>query len=307
MTFGRKWIREDQAMNIDTLLPQLFNGIQFGVLMALLATGLSLIFGMLGIVNFAHGSLYMLGAYFVWTFMWLLDTPGKFWVALCLSFLALGVIGLIVERYLLKPMFGQPPVYQILITFGLMLVVQQGVALIYGTAPLPLGIPPHFGGEVSLGLIHYPTYRLFTMILGLMVIFTIWVFVERSSFGAVIRASAEDSETARTLGINTRRVYTWTFVLGCGLAGLGGGLHAPLIGGLQHPIGTEILLINFIIVVIGGMGSIRGALLGGIILGVIRGLAGVFWAPASDFVMFVAMGIILLLRPQGLFGKGAIG
>lgn len=293
-------------MNIETLLPQVFNGIQFGVLMALLATGLSLIFGMLGIINFAHGSLYMLGAYFVWTFMWLLDIPGKFWAGLFLSFVSLGIVGLIIERFLLKPMYGQPPVYQILITFGLMLVIQQGVALTYGTAPLPLGIPPHFGGEISLGPIHYPTYRLFTMILGLMVIFAIWVFVERSTFGAVIRASAEDSETARTLGINTRRVYTWTFVLGAALAGLGGGLHAPLIGGLQHPIGTEILLINFIIVVIGGMGSIRGALLGGIILGIVRGLAGVFWAPASDFVMFIAMGIILLLRPQGLLGRGTI-
>jgi branched-chain amino acid transport system permease protein len=299
--------QDDSTMNMDALLPQLFNGIQFGVLMALLATGLSLIFGMLGIINFAHGSLYMLGAYFTWTFMQLLNFPENFWPGLFLSFLSLGLMGLIIERFLLKPMYGQPPVYQILITFGLMLVIQQGVALTYGTAPLPLGIPRYFGGEISLGLLQYPTYRLFTMILGLIVIFAVWVFVERSSLGALIRASAEDSETARTLGINTRRVYTWTFILGAALAGLGGGLHAPLIGGLQHTIGTEILLINFIIVVIGGMGSIRGALLGGIILGVVRGVAGVIWAPASDFVMFAAMGIILLLRPQGLLGRGAIG
>jgi branched-chain amino acid transport system permease protein len=144
---------------------------------------------------------------------------------------------------------------------------------------------------------------LFTMILGLVVIFGIWVLIERSSFGAIIRASAEDPETANALGINTRTVYTWTFALGAALAGLGGGLHAPMVGGLQHTIGAEILLICFIVVVIGGMGSIGGALLGGIILGVVRGISGVFWAPASDFVMFATMGVILMVRPQGLIKR----
>jgi len=290
-------------INIDAILPQVFNGIQFGVLMALLATGLSLIFGMLGIINFAHGSLYMLGAYFVWTYVRMLDIPGKFWLGLILTLPLMALVGLVIERFLLHRMYGQPVVYQILITFGLLLVIQQGVALIYGTTPLPLGIPPSFEGEISLGLFRYPVYRLFTMVLGLAIISAVWFFIERSALGAIIRASAEDPETAKTLGINTRTVYTWTFALGSALAGLGGGLHAPLIGGLQHPIGTEILLICFIVVVIGGMGSIRGALLGGIILGVVRGLAGVFWAPASDFVMFAAMGIILMVRPQGLLGR----
>lgn len=292
-------------INIDSLLPQIFNGIQFGVLMALLATGLSLIFGMLGIINFAHGSLYMLGAYLVWTCVRLLPIPGNFWIGLVLAFPLMALLGLALEKFLLQRMYGQPVVYQILITFGLLLVVQQGVALIYGTTPLPLGMPPFFEGEISLGLFRYPLYRLSTMILGLAVIFAIWFFVERSSLGAIIRASAEDPETAKTLGINTRTVYAWTFALGAALAGIGGGLHAPMIGGLQHTTGTEILLICFIVVVIGGMGSIRGALLGGIILGVVRGLAGVFWAPASDFVMFAAMGVILMIRPQGLLGRGA--
>jgi branched-chain amino acid transport system permease protein len=290
---------------MDAIVSQVFNGIQFGVLMALLATGLSLIFGMLGIINFAHGSLYMLGAYLVWTCVRLLNIPGNFWIGLFLTLPVLALIGLMIEKILLQRMYGQPPPYQILITFGLMLVIQQGVALIYGTIPLPLGIPSSFSGEINLGLLKYPMYRLFTMILGLIIIFAVWFFIERSAVGAIIRASAEDSETARTLGINTRTVYTWTFALGSALAGIGGGLHAPLIGGLQHPIGVEIVLISFIVVVIGGLGSIQGALLGGIILGVVRGIAGVFWAPASDFVMFVTMGIILLLRPQGLLGRGA--
>jgi branched-chain amino acid transport system permease protein len=290
---------------MDAIVSQVFNGIQFGVLMALLATGLSLIFGMLGIINFAHGSLYMLGAYLVWTCVRLLNIPGNFWIGLFLTLPVLALIGFVIEKILLQRMYGQPPPYQILITFGLMLVIQQGVALIYGTIPLPLGIPSSFSGEINLGLLKYPMYRLFTMILGLIIIFSVWFFIERSAVGAIIRASAEDSETARTLGINTRTVYTWTFALGSALAGIGGGLHAPLIGGLQHPIGVEIVLISFIVVVIGGLGSIQGALLGGIILGVVRGIAGVFWAPASDFVMFVTMGIILLLRPQGLLGRGA--
>jgi branched-chain amino acid transport system permease protein len=291
-------------INIDAILAQVFNGIQFGVLIALLATGLSLIFGMLGIINFAHGSLYMLGAYFVWTCVQMLPIPGNFWLGLVLTLPLMALVGLIIERFLLHRMYGQPVVYQILITFGLLLVIQQGVALIYGTVPLPLGMPRYFEGEINLGLLRYPVYRLFTMILGLAIISCLWFFIERSALGAIIRASAEDPETAKTLGINTRTVYTWTFALGSALAGLGGGLHAPLIGGLQHTTGTEILLISFIVVVIGGMGSIRGALLGGIILGVVRGLAGVFWAPASDFVMFAAMGIILMIRPQGLLGRG---
>jgi branched-chain amino acid transport system permease protein len=289
--------------NMASLLSQIFNGIQFGVLIALLATGLSLIFGMLGFINFAHGSLYMLGAYFVWSFIQLFGFTGNFFIGLVISFLAMALVGIIIERLLLRRMYGQPEVYQILITFGLLLVIQQGVALTYGTIPLALGIPDLLKGEANLFLFTYPNYYLFTMCLGLVVIFTVWFFIERSSFGAVIRACAEDPETASTLGIKTVNVYTLTFALGAALAGLGGGLHAPMIGGLQHTIGGEILLICFIVVVVGGMGSIRGALLAGVILGVIRGLAGMFWAPASDFVMFVAMGLILMFRPQGLLGR----
>ncbi|MFH1950409.1 MAG: branched-chain amino acid ABC transporter permease [Pseudomonadota bacterium] len=289
--------------NLASLLPQIFNGIQFGVLVALLATGLSLIFGMLGIINFAHGSLYMLGAYLVWSLVQIFDIPGNFYFGLVFAFLIMALVGIIIERLLLRRMYGQPEVYQILITFGLLLVIQQGVALTYGTIPLALGIPDILKGEVNLFFFEYPLYYLFTMCLGLIVIFAVWFFIERSSLGAVIRACAEDPETASTLGIKTTNVYTLTFALGAALAGLAGGLHAPMIGGLQHIIGGEILLICFIVVVVGGMGSIRGALLAGILLGVTRGLAGMFWAPASEFVMFAAMGVILMFRPQGLLGR----
>jgi len=294
------------SLSLAGLLSQIFNGIQFGVLVALLATGLSLIFGMLGIINFAHGSLYMLGAYLVWSVVQVLDIPGKFWFGLVFSFIFMGFVGFIIEKFLLRRMYGQPVVYMILITFGLLLVIQQGVGMIYGTNPLPLAIPPLFRGEVSLGLFKYPLYYLFTMCLGLIVIFAVWFFIERSTWGAVIRACAEDPETASTLGIKTVNVYTLTFALGAALAGLGGGLHAPMIGGLQHTIGGLIILVCFIVLVVGGMGSIRGALLAGIIIGIIRGLAGLFWAPASEIVMFIAMGIILGFRPQGLLGKKII-
>jgi branched-chain amino acid transport system permease protein len=293
--------------NISYILLQVFNGIQFGVLIALLATGLSLIFGMLGIVNFAHGSLYMLGAYFLWTCMRLLhNMSGSFWLGLIFTLPLMAIVGLISERFILRRMYSQPLIYQFLITFGLMLVIQQSVALVYGTSALPLRIPSGFEGEINLGFIYYPVYRLFTMILGLMLIFCIWFFIERSTIGAIIRASAEDPETTKTLGINTRNVYTLTFILGSVLAGLGGALHAPIIGGIQHAIGGEILLICFIVVIIGGMGSIRGALLGGIILGIIRGIAGIIWAPGSDLFMFVAMGIVLFFRPQGLLGRKGV-
>lgn len=289
--------------SLDAVLAQVFNGIQFGVIIALLATGLSLIFGMLGIINFAHGSLYMLGAYLVWCTIQLFKIPGNFWIGLLCSFLFLFFLGIVIERALLRRMYGQAEVYQILITFGLLLVIQQGVALTFGTVPLTLRIPSVLRGEVSLGLFSYPLYYLFSMCLGLVIIFTVWLFIERSNLGAIIRACAEDPETASTLGIKTERIYMFTFALGAALAGLGGSLHAPIIGGLQHTIGANILLICFIVVVIGGMGSIWGALLAGILLGIIRGLAGMIWAPASEIVMFGAMVLILLFRPQGLLGR----
>jgi len=265
---------------------------------------LSLIFGMLGIINFAHGSLYMLGAYLVWSFIRLLNFQGSFWLSLLITFPLMGIFGLIIERVFLRRMYREPAVYQILITFGLLLVIQQSVALIYGTMPLSMNVSSLFAGEINLGVLRYPSYRFFTIILGLTLIFGIWIFIERSSLGAIIRASAEDSETTKTLGINTNRVYAWTFCLGSALAGLAGGLHVPLVGGLQVYIGSEILLVCFIVVVIGGMGSIPGALIGGIILGVVRSLSSIFWPPISEFVMYVTMGIILLVRPQGLLGKG---
>ena len=163
-------------ITLPSLLPQIFNGIQFGVLIALLATGLSLIFGMLGIINFAHGAFYMLGAYLLWSVMQCLPIPGNFWLGLMISFLLMGVIGLLIERFLLRRLYGHPEVYQILITFGLILLIQQGVALIYSPMPLPLGIPPLLNGQVNLGLFHYLLYRFFTMILGLAVIFVVWFF-----------------------------------------------------------------------------------------------------------------------------------
>ncbi len=291
-------------MDINILLFQILNGVQFGVLIALLATGLSLIFGMLGIINFAHGSFYMLGAYLTWLGVQLLNTPGEFWFSILLIFVPLmGIAGYLIERFLLRRMYNYEIVYQLLLTFGILLVIQQGVGLLFGTRPLFLGIPPSLSSEVDLGLFKYPAYRLLVTFLGLAIIFAIWFFIEHSRIGAIIRASAEDPETAQTLGINPRKVYTLVFTLGTILAGLGGALHAPMIGGLQHYIGSDILLICFIVVVIGGMGSIRGALLGGIILGLVRGITGMAWAPASDFAMFIFMGGVLLFRPQGLFGK----
>jgi branched-chain amino acid transport system permease protein len=287
-------------VSISTLAYHIFNGIQFGILIALLATGLSLIFGMLGIVNFSHGSLYMLGAYLTWTVLTVLPIKNGFWLALIASFLLMVFVGFCIERLLLRRLYDQAPVYGILLTFGLLLFIQQGVVLVYGSTPLQVNLP--ISGLVNLGLFYYPTYRFFTMVIGLVIILAVWFFVERSSLGATIRACAEDPETAKTLGINSRRVYAGVFALGAALAGVGGALHMPMIGGLQPTIGGEIVLICFIVVVIGGLGSIRGALLGGCILGVIRGLAGILWAPGADVIMYMAMGVILLFRPQGLLG-----
>ena len=294
-------------MNIGfpELLAQILNGIQFGVMIALLATGLSLIFGMLGFINFAHGALYTSGAYFLYTVMRFLlpDFPGKFWIGIIITFVFMGVFGLLIQQSLLKRISGQNPVYSILLTFGLIWVIQQGIALVYGATPLQLGIPSGLSGTINLGVFSYPKYWLITLVIGLVLIFLFWYFIEHSNLGFMIRATAENPEIAAALGVNVDAVYKVTFALGVALAGLGGALHAPTVGGLRHTIGEEILIISFIVVVIGGLGSIRGALLGGIILGIARGITAIVWAPASDFVMLGSLVVILIIRPQGLLGK----
>jgi branched-chain amino acid transport system permease protein len=291
-------------LNFSHLLSQIFNGVQFGVIMALLTTGLSLIFGMIGVMNFAHGSLYMLGAYLVWSVIYFLNIPGKFYVGLAVGFFLMGFVGLLIEKGLMRRIYGKEVIYQFLLTFGILLVIQQGVSLTWGTNVINIEVPSALKGEINLGFFRYPVYYLASMLFGLLVIFAVWFFIERSSWGAIMRACAEDAEMASALGIHAKKVFTQTFILGSALAGLGGGLHAPMIGGIQPTIGIPVLLNSFIILVLGGMGNIRGTLVAGIILGILRGIGAVVWAPGSDMVMFIVMGLILMFRPQGLFGKG---
>lgn len=281
---------------------QLLNGIQYGIILALIAAGLSLIFGMLGILNFAHGALYMLGAYLFWTFLQI-NIPGIFWFALILAFLGMGFVGLICEQTTLKKVYGEEHIYQFLLTFGIALVIQHGLPLIWGYSPMIVKTPDILQGTVNWGFFTYPIYYIFVMITGLLIIFIVWVFIERSSWGAIMRACAEDSETASCLGIQSRKVYAGTFALGTALTGLSGGLYAPVAGNLSTGMGVNILLGCFVVLIVGGTGKIGGALLAGIIIGVLRGLCILIWAPAADLSLFIFMFLVLLFRPQGLFGR----
>ena len=288
---------------IAHFLAQILNGLGYGLMISILAVGLSLVFGMLKVLNFAHGALYAIGAYLAFTICgWFSGFIGNFWIAVVFVPVIVGIVGLLLEVILLRPMYARAHHFQLLITFGLALVIQEVILLIYGHWPLTLAPPRAFTGLVNLGLFDYPQYRLFIIIFGAAVIFASWYFVERTKFGSIIRAATEDAETASGLGVNVRLVYTSTFALGAALAGLGGVIGGPLVH-LKPVMGMDIIMDCFVVVVVGGMGTIPGALLGGIIIGFAKSITALFWPTASVVVMFAVMAIILLVKPKGLLGK----
>ncbi len=286
-------------------LPQLLNGIGYGATIALIAIGLSLIFGMLKIVNFAHGALYTYGAYVAFTvFSGIPAGVFSFWLALIAAAGFVGFLGLAMETIFLRPIYKRPDaiLYGILLTFGLAEVLRETIQIIWGAMPKNLGIPAYLSGSINLGLFIYPIYHTILIVLAFAVILFTWFFVERTKLGSLIRASAEDPETASSLGVSIHKIYTLTFMLGCVLAGLGGALHTPLVA-LRAYMGIDILVASFVVVVVGGLGSIPGVLLGGILIGVVRSVTALYWPTAVNVVMFIVLAIMLVIRPTGLMGR----
>ena len=287
---------------------QLFNGLVWGIVLGLLAVGLTIIFGMLDVVNFAHGAMYMVGAYSASTFTLALTqffgtSTGSFWIALFLAPIVVGLIGMLIELFLLRRMSGYDVTYQLLLTFGLALIIQELVVIIWGSMPMSFPTPKILRGVVDLGFIFYPKYRLFILIVTPLIMLAIWLFLEKTKYGSIIRAGTEDKEMANLLGINIRRVFTMIFSFGAAMAGLTGVLAGPVIGSLQPDLGTSVLLGSFVVVVVGGMGSFGGAILGAVLVGLTKGITTMIWPPASNVIMFVLMALILVVRPQGLLGK----
>ena len=294
--------------NLTLLMGQLFNGLVWGIVLGLLAVGLTIIFGMLDVVNFAHGAMYMVGAYSASTFTLALTqffgtSTGSFWIALFLAPIVVGLIGMLIELFLLRRMSGYDVTYQLLLTFGLALIIQELVVIIWGSMPMSFPTPKILRGVVDLGFIFYPKYRLFILIVTPLIMLAIWLFLEKTKYGSIIRAGTEDKEMANLLGINIRRVFTMIFSFGAAMAGLTGVLAGPVIGSLQPDLGTTVLLGSFVVVVVGGMGSFGGAILGGVLVGLTKGITTMIWPPASNVIMFVLMALILVVRPQGLLGK----
>jgi len=282
-------------------LIQLLNGMQYGLLLFLLSTGLTLIFGVMGVINLAHGSFFMIGAYGAFYFTGLgLDFPLMLPLALATAL----AIGLILELTVLRPLYDRDPLSQVMLTFGLILVLNESVSMIFGPEIKALPIPEVLQGVAPLWRGHgYPIYRLFVTATGLAVGAALWVFIHRTRLGMIIRAGAVNREMVGALGINIRWVFSGVFALGAGLAALSGLLAAPILS-LYPGMGEEIIILTFVVVVVGGLGSLRGALIASLLIGVADTFGKAVLPQLSSVLVYALMVGVLLIRPHGLFSRG---
>src|SRR5712671_6219677 len=295
---------------MQALYAQLLVGLINGSFYALLSLGLAVIFGMLNIINFAHGALYMMGAFCAY---FLLNVAGiGYWPALIIAPIAVGIFGMILERTMLQWLAGLDHLYGLLLTFGIALIVQGIFQNYFGSSGLPYAIPdyPKIGGfnglqgGMNLGFMFLPIYRGWVVVFSLIVCIATWYLIEKTRLGANLRAATENPTLVRAFGINVPRMITLTYGFGVALAALAGVMAAPIYN-VSPQMGANLIIVVFAVVVIGGMGSIMGAIVTGFGLGIIEGLTKVFFPEASNTVIFIIMAIVLLIRPAGLFGRRA--
>jgi branched-chain amino acid transport system permease protein len=285
---------------IQVILGQLLLGLLNGGFYALLSLGLAVIFGLLGVVNFAHGAFYMLGAYATWM---LLDFFGlNYWAALVLSPLLVGLLGVILERLFLKHLYKVNPLYGLLLTFGLALIAEGVLREMFGASGQTYPVPELLQGALDVGFMILPIYRVFVIVMCLSVCFITWFLIEKTTLGSTLRAATENASLVQAFGINVPKIVMLTYGAGVGLAAFAGVLSAPIIQ-VSPLMGSSLVIVVFAVVVIGGMGSILGAILSGLTLGVIEGFTKVIYPEASNIVVFVIMAIVLCWRPSGFFGK----
>jgi branched-chain amino acid transport system permease protein len=289
-------------ITLSALTAQVFTGLVLGGILVLLAIGLSLIFGLMTVVNFAHGSFFMLGAY---AGFFVLAYTKSFWAALVVAPLVVGVFGLVVERFLIRPLYGRGPDDPLLLTFGLSLVLIEAVKLLVGKVGLTLDPPDALGGAVDLGFMMFPAYRIFVLVVTAVVLLALWLFLEKTNVGLVVRAGSRDALMVRALGIDLGRVWFLIFGLGIAMAGLAGILAGPL-RGVYAEMGIEIIIEAFVVVVVGGMGSLPGAIVAGLLIGQVISLTTFFAPKLAEIVVFVVMAVVLLTRPSGLFGEAGL-
>lgn len=289
-------------INLFALFGQLLVGLINGSFYALLSLGLAIIFGLLKIINFAQGAMYMLGAFFALLAANYLGI--NYWWALVLVPLLVAVIGIVIQRFLLRPITGEDHLFSLLLTFGLALIIQGTFTHLFGSSGLSYAVPEALKGGTRLPFMYLPNYRAWIIVVSLLVCFGTWWAIEKTKLGAYLRAGTENPQLMQAFGINVPLIMTLTFGFGVGLAGFAGVMAAPIYS-VSPDMGSNILITVFAIVVIGGMGSIGGSILTGLGMGIVEGLTKYFYAEASTTVIFLVMVIVLLIKPAGLFGKEA--
>ncbi|HET8728967.1 MAG TPA: branched-chain amino acid ABC transporter permease [Alphaproteobacteria bacterium] len=286
----------------QVLFGQLLLGLINGSFYAVLSLGLAVIFGMLNVINFAHGAQYMLGAFAAWM---LLQFAGiGYWWALLIAPILVGLFGIVLEKTMLSRLYKLDHLYGLLLTFGLALIIEGMFRYWYGVSGQPYATPAALGGGYNLGFMFLPLYRGWVVVVSLAVCLATWYAIERTRLGAYLRAATENPVLVQAFGINVPRMITLTYGFGVGLAGLAGVLAAPIYQ-VNPLMGSNLIIVVFAVVVIGGMGSILGAIVAGFGLGILEGLTKVFYPEASNIVVFVVMAIVLLIKPAGLFGREA--
>lgn len=280
------------------VLFNVFNGLIIGAFYALMALGLSLILNLSGVINFAHGGFLAVGAYLAYVLM----PHVGFWGALLVAPLLTALIGLLVERVLIRRLYGRDPLYSLLLTFGLAFILEDGTRFVWGPATLPFAVPGWMAAPLSADFFFLTGYRLFMVVLVSAAVLALFLILARTRLGVRIRAGTLDLETVSALGVNVRVLRSVNFGLGIYLAGLAGVLAAGMLG-LQPTLGRELIMPSFVAIIIGGLGSLPGTLLGGLLIGVASGVTAVFFPSASEAVIYVLMGLVLLVRPRGLLGE----
>lgn len=286
-------------MDAELIAMQLFSGVALGAILIMVALGLSIIFGMLGVVNFAHGALFMVGAY---AGLWVASLTGSFWWGLLVAPVAIGVFGMLIERVLIRPLYKRSVDDPLLLTFGLGYVLVEAVRILFGSDGIPFSTPPALAGVADLGIGFFPVYRLFVVGVVALILLLLWLGLEKTKFGLIVRAGAKDPQIMRVLGVDIAKVWLLVFGLGIGLTALGGVLAAPM-RNVNPEMGSLVLAEAFVVTVIGGMGSLIGAVVAGLLVGIAISMTALFAPEMATIVMFALMALVLLVRPQGLFGK----
>jgi len=283
----------------NVIAMQLFFGIALGCIFVLLSSGMSIIYGLLDVVNFAHGTFAMLGAYAVFVAV---SLSNNFFVGIVSAVVIVGIIGMVIEFLLLKPLSGKDPLLPLLLTFGLSVAIPDFMKIVFGLIGKPVNFPEVLSGAITLGPLTLPGYRLFIIVFTLVAMISLWLFLKKSDLGMIIRASTRDSLMVQTLGINVSRIWTVGFGMGVGLAALAGAIAAPMMSATPD-MGVDMTMTAFVVTVVGGLGSLGGAIVGGLFIGLVVAFTSYVAGAYSSVSMYFCMALILLVRPRGLFGE----